>query len=70
LHETRRSVQEALRAEPFDREKLSQALGELRRETDAIQASVHELMLRHAEGMNADERRRLADKQWQPPDGR
>jgi uncharacterized membrane protein len=70
LRDTRRQVEQALSAEPFDREKLSQALGELRRETDGIQASVHEFMLRRAEGMNAEERRRLADSQWQRPDGR
>jgi uncharacterized membrane protein len=70
LRNARREVEQALRAEPFDREKLSQALGELRRETDGIQASVHEFMLRRAEGMSAEERRRLADSQWQPSDGR
>jgi uncharacterized membrane protein len=70
LRGTRRAVEEALRAEPFDREKLSRALAELRRETDGIQASVHEFMLRRAEGMSPEERRRLADSQWQPPDGR
>lgn len=72
LRGTRRAVEQALRAEPFDREKLSQALSQLRRETDGIQASVHELMLRKADGMNDEERRRLADSQWQaqPPGGR
>jgi uncharacterized membrane protein len=70
LRSTRHEVEQALRAEPFDREKLGLALGKLRRETDGIQASVHEFMLRRAEGMNADERRRLADSQWQAPDGR
>jgi uncharacterized membrane protein len=70
LRGTRREVEQALRAEPFDREKLSQALSRLRRETDGIQASVHELMLRKADGMNDEERRRLADSQWQAPGGR
>jgi uncharacterized membrane protein len=70
LRNTRREVEQALRAEPFDRERLGQALGQLRRQTDGIQASVHEFMLRRAEAMSADERRRLADSQWQPPDGR
>jgi uncharacterized membrane protein len=70
LRGLRHDVEEALTAEPFDREKLSHALSELRRETDGIQASVHEFMLQRAEGMNAEERRRLADSQWQPRDGR
>jgi uncharacterized membrane protein len=70
LRDTRREVEQALRAEPLDREKLSQALGELRRQTDGIQASVHEFMLRRAEGANAEERRRLADSQWQGPGAR
>jgi uncharacterized membrane protein len=70
LRGTRREVEQALRAEPFDREKLNQALSQLRRETDGIQAAVHELMLRKADAMNDEERRRLADSQWQPPSGR
>lgn len=65
LRASRRAVEEALRAEPFEREALTQALGELRRQTDDIQASVHELMLRRAAGMSGDERRRMADSQWQ-----
>lgn len=70
LHGLRHDVEEALSADPFDREKLSHALSELRRETDGIQASVHEFMLRRAESMNGEERRRLADSQWRPRDGR
>src|SRR5690606_10704133 len=58
LRAARRAVDAALRAEPFDRERLVQALSELRRQTDDIQASVHEFMLRRAEGMSGDERRR------------
>ncbi len=70
LRGLRREVQEALRADPFELDQLNRALSELRRETDGIQASVHELMLRRAQGMNAEERRRLADSQWRPHDGR
>jgi uncharacterized membrane protein len=61
LHGTRHAVEDALRAEPFDREKLSQALADLRRQTDEIQASVHQFMLQRAESMSGDERRRLAE---------
>jgi uncharacterized membrane protein len=61
LHGTRHAVEDALRAEPFDREKLNQALADLRRQTDEIQASVHQFMLQRAESMSGDERRRLAE---------
>jgi len=70
LRGSRHAVEDALRAEPFDREKLSHALGELQRQTDAIQASVHQFMLQRAESMNRDERRRLADTHWPSRDGR
>jgi uncharacterized membrane protein len=70
LRGSRHAVEDALRAEPFDREKLSQALGDLRRQTDEIQASVHQFMLQQAERMSDDERRRLADSQWLSGDGR
>lgn len=58
-----------MRAEPFDAERLRQALAVLRKETDGIQASVHEYMLRRAGAMSADERRHLADAQWGPERG-
>jgi uncharacterized membrane protein len=70
LRGSRRAVEDALRAEPFDRENLSRALGDLRRQTDEIQASVHQFMLQRAEGMTDDERRRLADSPWLSGDGR
>lgn len=63
LRAARREAAEALRAEPFEPERLRQALGALRHETDLIQASVHEYMLRRAASMSAEERRRLADNQ-------
>jgi uncharacterized membrane protein len=64
VRSARQQAEEALRAEPFDGEKLRQALSDLRRETDAIQAAVHESMLKRAMTMSTDERRRLADQQW------
>lgn len=70
LRGSRHAVEDALRAEPFDREKLSLALGDLRRQTDEIQASVHQFMLQRAESMSGDERRRLAESQWPSGDGR
>lgn len=70
LRGTRHAVEDALRAEPFDREKLSQALADLRRQTDEIQASVHQFMLQRAETMSGDERRRLAESPSLSRDGR
>jgi len=66
LRATRRAAEEALRAQPFEVERLRVALGRLRSDTDAIQASVHDFMLQRAGGMNAEERQRLADAQWGP----
>lgn len=70
LRGSRHAVEEALRAEPFEPEKLGQALGDLRRQTDEIQASVHQFMLQRAATMSGDERRRLADSQWPSGEGR
>jgi uncharacterized membrane protein len=64
IRSARRQAEEALRAEPFDGEKLRQALNDLRRETDGIQAAVHDSMLKRALTMDGDARRRLADSQW------
>ncbi len=64
LRVSRGAAEEALRAEPFDLERLRAALGGLRRETDGIQATVHEFMLRRVGSMSPEERRRLADAQW------
>lgn len=63
LRVARHAVEDALRAEPFDRDKLRQSLVELRRQTDGIQGSVHDYMLQRAEVMSRDERRRLAESQ-------
>jgi uncharacterized membrane protein len=67
LRVTRQVAEEALRAEPFDVARLRTALGDLRRETDEIQASVHEFMLQRAGSMSSEERQRLADAQWGAP---
>ena len=69
LRGARRDAEAAMRAEPFDPERLRQALGVLRTETDGIQASVHEYMLRRASAMSAAERQHLADVQWGPEHG-
>lgn len=69
LRSARRDAEQALRAEPFDAERLRRALGVLRTETDAIQGSVHEYMIRRASAMDAAGRQHLADKQWGPERG-
>jgi uncharacterized membrane protein len=69
LRSARRDAEQALRAEPFDAEQLRRALGVLRTETDAIQGSVHEYMVRRASAMDAAGRQHLADKQWGPERG-
>jgi uncharacterized membrane protein len=69
LRVNRRAAEDALRAEPFDVERLRTALSDLRRDTDAIQAAVHQFMLERTVGMSSEERRRLADAQWGEPRG-
>jgi uncharacterized membrane protein len=64
IRTARRQAEEALRAEPFDGERLRRALSDLRRETDGIQAAVHDSMLKRALTMDGEARRRLADSQW------
>lgn len=61
LRALRDEAEQLLRAEHFDSAKLTATLEALRRETDAIQASVHGLLIRRAETLSADQRRRLAD---------
>jgi uncharacterized membrane protein len=70
LRATRRQAEEVLRAEQFDVEKFRAALAALRAETDGIQASVHELLIRRASSLNVEERRRLADANWGHDDHR
>lgn len=64
LRSLRREAEGILRAESFDSARFRSTLDALRRETDAIQASVHELMIRRAESLNVEQRRRLADANW------
>ena len=61
LRGLREDAEQRLRAESFDSGKLRTTLEALRRETDAIQTSVHELLLSKAETLDAEQRRRLAD---------
>ena len=64
LRALRRDAEALLRAESFEPEKFRGALAALRTETDAIQASLHELMLKKATGASLEERRRMADANW------
>jgi uncharacterized membrane protein len=70
LRGARHAAEEALRAEPFDAERLRRSLSDLRQQTEQIQANVHERMLERAASMSPEERKRLADTQWGPNDRR
>jgi uncharacterized membrane protein len=69
LRGLRREAEGLLRAETFDGEKFSGSLSALRAETDAIQAALHELLVKKASGAGLEERRSLADANW-PSDPR
>jgi uncharacterized membrane protein len=70
LRGLRREAEQALRAERFDAQKLRTALEAFRLETDKIQASVHELLIRQAETLDFEQRQRLADSHWRSAGGR
>lgn len=72
IRELRREVESHLRAEPFEPEKLRASLEAMRAETAAIQAPLHETLVRRASSLDAAERRRLAEARWLggPPRGR
>ena len=60
IRAARDEVRQSLESEPFDPERLSQALAALRRETTSSQAVLHESLVELARGMNIEQRRRLA----------
>jgi uncharacterized membrane protein len=64
LRGTRRDAEALLRADTFEPEKFRGALAALRTETDAIQASLHELMVKKAASASVEERRRMANANW------
>ena len=70
LRGLRREAEQALRAERFDAQRFRTALEAFRLETDKIQASVHELLVRHAETLDVEQRRRLADSHWRSEGGK
>jgi uncharacterized membrane protein len=70
LRGLRREAEQALRAEHFDSQRLRSALEAFRLETDKIQASVHELLIRQAETLDFEQRQRLADSHWRSPGGK
>lgn len=69
LRGLREEASQLLRAERFDSGKLRETLDALRGETDAIQAAVHELLIRRAETLSVEQRRGLADA-WSAQGGR
>lgn len=60
IRSARTEVVQALEAEPFDRQRLSRGLAALRRETASSQAILHESLVELAQGMNVEQRRRMA----------
>ena len=68
LRALREDAEQLLRAESFDSGQLRTTLEALRRETDGIQTSVHELLIRRADTLDPEQRRRLADA-WAPKSG-
>lgn len=64
LRQLRREAEDVLRADNLDAEKLRASLAALRRETDAVQSTVHEHLLRRASELGPNERRRLAEVHW------
>jgi len=63
----RRDAEQVLTAEPFDVAKFRSTLEALRTQTTQIQSSAHEALVKRAEAMGPEERRRLADMSWGTP---
>jgi uncharacterized membrane protein len=63
----RRDAEQVLTAEPFDVAKFQSMLGALRAQTTQIQSSLHEGLVKRAEAMGPEERRKLADMSWGAP---
>jgi uncharacterized membrane protein len=69
LQGLRHAAAEELRAEPFDAAKLEGTLEALRAQTNKVQAAVHDLLIRRAQTLDPEGRRKLADSGWGgPPD--
>lgn len=60
----RRNVRTALAAEPFDARSLALSLAALRTETNETQAAVDEALVRFAERLGPDDRKRVAESRW------
>jgi uncharacterized membrane protein len=63
----RRDAEQVLAAEPFDAAKFGSTLAALRAQTTQIQTSVHERLMKRAEALGPEERRKLADVSWGTP---
>jgi len=64
LSEARRSVGLSLEAEPFDAQKLSDALATLRATTSRGQELLHQRLIERASQMPAEERAKLAQSRF------
>jgi uncharacterized membrane protein len=64
LRDARRAVGDALKAEPYDRVRLEQALTRLRETTGSSQVLLHQKLLERAGELSADERDKLAKSRF------
>lgn len=63
----RQDAERVLVAEPFDAARFRSTLEALRTQTTQLQSSVHERLVKRAETLGAEERRKLADMSWGTP---
>lgn len=62
MRQARQNVAELLKADPIDQPRLDQALGELLRESQAMQQFGHQVMIELARKLPPDLRREMADR--------
>ncbi len=60
----RRNVRMAFGADPFDASSLASALAALRVETNETQAEVDQALVRFAQSLAPDERKKVAESRW------
>ncbi len=62
IRDARRKVHKAMAAEPFDRAPLDAAFAELRASSDEFRQTMHEAIADGVQGLPADARRHLAER--------
>lgn len=64
LVDSRNRVRETLRSEPLDAARLKADFAQVREQTAAMQADMHEVLNELAGKLNADQRKRMANALW------